>query len=723
VTVLADGVVRYAPDADFFGTDTFTYQASDGGLRSAVATVTVTVAPVNDAPVVSPFVAVIDEDTPLSGRLEAADVDGDRLTFALVLEPGQGTVVLNPDGTFLYTPGLDYDGEDAFAFQVSDGQVTTDLASALFIVRPVNDAPVALPNRYPVSPGQTLSITLRPLGVLGNDSDVDDPQGALTAVLVTPTSFGDLVFDANGTFIYRPGPAFATVDTFTYQAVDPAGDRSEVVTVTLTTAQPGFVDAGPAADDGRPDAFRVWLEGDRVQVAVNGTLVLSQLLATAPRLHVQGSGDDDTLVVDLANGSPVPAAGLEYVGGGPGDFDTLTLTGGTAGSVDHTFHDRTSGSVVIDGRQIVYTGLEPIGDEIVAGRRTFTFGPGADDIQLAIGAATTVLTSGSSETVAFENPDDGVVVIDAGGGDATVTVEHAGGVPGFGLVVTGDGRTTVQGEGASLVAGLVTGTEGDDVIRVTRSGAGVMASVNGAERRLDGVTGVTVEGLGGNDRIFLAGALEATVDAGDGDDLVDANNVWNAGVTLRGGAGNDWLRGGKGGDRLEGGAGNDGLHGGLGLDTLLGGDGDDRLAGGHGDDVLDGGDGADALDGWEGDDVLLGAGGNDTLRGGAGNDRLDGEAGADRLDGGRGHDLVASTPGEDAVVPDPDDTLIDWNSARNGGHEYARTAGRPQAWVRRFLLDLGDDDVNRDLVVELTVPTTTEATTPALDAGTPRRTR
>jgi VCBS repeat-containing protein len=100
-----DGAFTYTPAANFNGTDSFTYTANDGQLASNVATVTLTVTPINDAPVAANDSYFTNEDTTLSvpgASLLAndSDVDGDALTVSLVSGPAHGTVALNPDGAF-----------------------------------------------------------------------------------------------------------------------------------------------------------------------------------------------------------------------------------------------------------------------------------------------------------------------------------------------------------------------------------------------------------------------------------------------------------------------------------------------------------------------------------------------------------------------------------------------------------------------------------------------
>src|SRR5437773_2104851 len=128
LTLNSDGSFSYMPALNYNGVDSFTYKASDGQAQSGVATATITVTPVNDAPV-----AANDEsyttpaDTPLTARFRSvlandSDVDGDALSAVLVSGPSHGTLTLNGDGSFTYMPALNFNGIDSFTYKASDGQ-------------------------------------------------------------------------------------------------------------------------------------------------------------------------------------------------------------------------------------------------------------------------------------------------------------------------------------------------------------------------------------------------------------------------------------------------------------------------------------------------------------------------------------------------------------------------------------------------------------------------
>jgi large repetitive protein len=229
----ADGSFTYTPAANWNGTDTFTYKANDGTADSNVATVTITVTLVNDAPVAVDDSYGTDEDTalniPVQGVLSNdTDIDSSTLTAVKGSGPAHGTLTLNPDGSFLYTPEANWSGTDGFTYQASDGTTSSNVASVTITVNPVNDAPVAANDSY--STDQDLPLTVAAPGVLSNDTDVD--SSALTASLVTGPANGTLALNADGSFTYTPAVGYNGTDSFTYKANDGTAD-SNTATVTI----------------------------------------------------------------------------------------------------------------------------------------------------------------------------------------------------------------------------------------------------------------------------------------------------------------------------------------------------------------------------------------------------------------------------------------------------------------------------------------------------------
>jgi hypothetical protein len=121
----------YTPAPNYYGNDSFTYKVNNGQLDSNIATVSITITPVNDPPVAADDTATTPENTSVTVAVLAndSDVEGDVLTPSLGQGPSYGAVVLNSDKTFTYTPPTDSYGTDSFTYKVNDGQLGTRSAS------------------------------------------------------------------------------------------------------------------------------------------------------------------------------------------------------------------------------------------------------------------------------------------------------------------------------------------------------------------------------------------------------------------------------------------------------------------------------------------------------------------------------------------------------------------------------------------------------------------
>ncbi|MFT5533442.1 MAG: VCBS repeat-containing protein [Burkholderiaceae bacterium] len=254
VVMNVDGTFTYTPNANYNGPDSFTYRANDGSADSNVATVSISVTPVNDPPVAVPDSYTTAEDTLLVGATVLAndtDVEGNPLTAALVTQADHGTVVMNVDGTFTYTPNANYNGPDSFTYRASDGSADSNVATVSISVTPVNDPPVAVNDNFVTGQNRTLNGP----SVLANDTDVEG--NPLTATLVGGAQHGVVVVNNDGTFTYTPNKDYHGPDSFTYLANDGAAN-SNVATVTLD------VNASPF---GRKEQYGV-LEGGNLSVSV-----------------------------------------------------------------------------------------------------------------------------------------------------------------------------------------------------------------------------------------------------------------------------------------------------------------------------------------------------------------------------------------------------------------------------------------------------------------------
>ncbi|MGH1422878.1 MAG: tandem-95 repeat protein, partial [Hyphomonas sp.] len=237
--VNTDGTYTYTPNTNFNGTDTFTVSADDGNGGTDVATVTITVNAVTDAPTGTADDAITDEDTPVSGVVITDDIDGDTVTTSLDTAPTNGTVVVNTDGTYTYTPNADFNGMDSFIVLLDDGNGGTNTVTVSVIIDPVNDNPVA---------GDDSHVTDEDAPVAGAVSLTDVDGDTITASLgTTAPSNGSVVVNTDGTYIYTPNADFNGTDTFTISADDGNGG-TDIATVTITVDPVNDAPTGTSAN-------------------------------------------------------------------------------------------------------------------------------------------------------------------------------------------------------------------------------------------------------------------------------------------------------------------------------------------------------------------------------------------------------------------------------------------------------------------------------------------
>src|SRR5213076_1397415 len=242
-----NGSFTYTPTANYNGSDSFTYKANDGTADSNTVTVTITVNGVNDAPVAVADTYSVNEDATLTVAAAGVltndtDADGNSLTAAVVTDVAHGTLTLNPNGSFTYTPTANYNGSDSFTYKANDGTADSNTVTVTITVNGVNDAPVAVADSYSVNEDATLTVVAA--GVLTNDTDADG--NSLTAALVANVAHGTLALNPNGSFTYTPTANYNGADAFTYKANDGTAD-SNIVTVSITVN--GVNDAPVAVAD------------------------------------------------------------------------------------------------------------------------------------------------------------------------------------------------------------------------------------------------------------------------------------------------------------------------------------------------------------------------------------------------------------------------------------------------------------------------------------------
>jgi VCBS repeat-containing protein len=161
------------------------------------------------------------------------DADGDVRTAVLNGTVSHGTLSLAANGSFTYTPALNFNGTDSFTYHANDGKSDSTLTTVTITVGAVNHAPVANNDSYTIPKNTVLNMVPVATGVLANDTDPDGDT--LTAVLNTNVQHGTLTLNANGSFSYNPALNYTGPDSFTYHANDGKLD-SNVATASITVS-------------------------------------------------------------------------------------------------------------------------------------------------------------------------------------------------------------------------------------------------------------------------------------------------------------------------------------------------------------------------------------------------------------------------------------------------------------------------------------------------------
>lgn len=248
--LLEGEAIRYTPDANQHGTDSFTYTVTDEDGETATATVTITITPVNDTPVGVTDSFSVQEDS-ASNVLDVVANDtgvGDApLVVTLVSTPAQGTATVGADNKIRYTPRANYSGTDTFLYRVRDADGQSATATAFVTVVNVNDPPVANNDTFSATAGVVTS-----LNVLANDSDVDGNPLTVTAVSTPSTGTASI---ASNRISYTAPAGFAGSATFSYTISDGRGGTASA-NVTVNVSPPALIGNAGQSLSGSPTQRR-----------------------------------------------------------------------------------------------------------------------------------------------------------------------------------------------------------------------------------------------------------------------------------------------------------------------------------------------------------------------------------------------------------------------------------------------------------------------------------
>ncbi len=241
---LTNGSFTYTPNAGFVGSDSFTYQASNGQETTNTATVTITVGASSAGAVANNDSYTTSMNTTLTisaSQGVMANDTGNKYGAYVAQSTTSGSLSLNTNGSFTYTPNTGFVGSDSFTYQVYDGSTMSNTATVTITV--TSTATVANDDSY-TTPANTALTISDSQGVLVNDTG----NNLRITHMPTYVSSGTLYLYGNGSFTYTPNAGFVGSDSFTYKAYD-GQQYTNTATVTIVVGSSTSGTSAIANDD------------------------------------------------------------------------------------------------------------------------------------------------------------------------------------------------------------------------------------------------------------------------------------------------------------------------------------------------------------------------------------------------------------------------------------------------------------------------------------------
>ncbi|ELB2055812.1 tandem-95 repeat protein [Vibrio parahaemolyticus] len=329
---IENGIATITPTADWNGSETLTFTATDPSGESISQTVNFTVAPVAD--IVADSVTVV-EDTPTIIKVLGNDTfEGDDKVVSLDTNngPANGTVSINPDGSVTYTPNDNYHGTDSFTYIVTSGGVSESTTVSVDVT-PVNDAPVAKDDI-----ATTQEDTAVTIDVLSNDTDVDGDKLSIQSATV-PEAQGKVEI-VDGKLVFTPAENFNGQAEITYTVTD--GQLTDEAKVTVTVNP---VNDAPTI---KVDAVESITE-DAVSIdTVVATLTVRDTDTSEDQLTVSLENNSNGYFVLVGNEVKLTQAGVDAVNNDELNLKDLTISASVSDGVNPTASDSDSDSLIVN---------------------------------------------------------------------------------------------------------------------------------------------------------------------------------------------------------------------------------------------------------------------------------------------------------------------------------------------------------------------------------------
>ncbi|MDF4728471.1 tandem-95 repeat protein [Vibrio parahaemolyticus] len=345
---IVSGVATITPTADWNGSETLTFTATDPSGESISQTVNFTVAPVAD--IVADSVTVV-EDTPTIIKVLGNDTfEGDDKVVSLDTNngPANGTVSINPDGSVTYTPNDNYHGTDSFTYIVTSGGVSESTTVSVDVT-PVNDAPVAKDDI-----ATTQEDTAVTIDVLSNDTDVDGDKLSIQSATV-PEAQGKVEI-VDGKLVFTPAENFNGQAEITYTVTD--GQLTDEAKVTVTVNP---VNDAPTI---KVDAVESITENAVSTDTVVATLTVRDTDTSEDQLTVSLENNSNGYFVLVGNEVKLTQAGVDAVNNDELNLKDLTISASVSDGVNPTASD--SDSLIVNRVNDAPTVENAIADQVLS---------------------------------------------------------------------------------------------------------------------------------------------------------------------------------------------------------------------------------------------------------------------------------------------------------------------------------------------------------------------
>ncbi|EGQ8007978.1 tandem-95 repeat protein [Vibrio parahaemolyticus] len=345
---IVNGIATITPTADWNGSETLTFTATDPSGESISQTVNFTVAPVAD--IVADSVTVV-EDTPTIIKVLGNDTfEGDDKVVSLDTNngPANGTVSINPDGSVTYTPNDNYHGTDSFTYIVTSGGVS-ESTTVNVDVTPVNDAPVAKDDI-----ATTQEDTAVTIDVLSNDTDVDGDKLSIQSATV-PEAQGKVEI-VDGKLVFTPAENFNGQAEITYTVTD--GQLTDEAKVTVTVNP---VNDAPTI---KVDAVESITEDAVNTDTVVATLTVRDTDTSEDQLTVSLENNSNGYFVLVGDEVKLTQAGVDAVNNDELNLKDLTISASVSDGVNPTAND--SDSLVVNRVNDAPTVENAIADQVLS---------------------------------------------------------------------------------------------------------------------------------------------------------------------------------------------------------------------------------------------------------------------------------------------------------------------------------------------------------------------